>query len=197
MKTLVLILLLFSLKPAAEKVTVKIEDVSGGPLKDQLVIIQDLNGQEREVVRALSNEAGTIPPLGLPPGLYRAIATTPYGVWETKVHEFLVTQTSTEVVLQVSPRASRGEGDVVTVGAPMAQLHVVDSTGKPVANASVLVRDEEATVYSEHWYKTNQDGDVNVKLSYDPTVVVVHARDTLTIKVAQPKTTALTIQLSQ
>jgi hypothetical protein len=196
MKTLVLVLLLLSLRPT-KNVTVRIADASGAPLKDELVIIQDLNGQEREVMRALTSDAGAVQPLSLPPGLYRAIATAPYGIWETQVSEFLVDQKPTEVLLRVKPLSSRGDGDIVTVGAPSAELRVVDASGKPVADATVLARDEKATVSSEAWYKTNPEGEANLVLAGNPTVIVVYARDTLTTSVAQPNMTALTVQLQQ
>ncbi|MGH9686625.1 MAG: hypothetical protein ACRD5K_05995 [Candidatus Acidiferrales bacterium] len=58
-----------------EKVTVKVEDGSGAPIKSELVIVQDLNNQEHELLRNLTGAQGDVPALDLRPGLYRLIVT--------------------------------------------------------------------------------------------------------------------------
>ena len=93
---IILAVLMFpvAISAATFSVTIKIEDETGDALKDELVIVQDLNNQEHEILRALSDKNGYVPPLELPSGLYRVIATAPYGLWETSVREFLVGQKS-------------------------------------------------------------------------------------------------------
>jgi len=89
MKFLIASVVLASMSYSAP-VNLVVEDSSGVALKDELVIVQDLRSREHEVLRVLSGGTGKIPTMDLPPGLYRAIATAPYGLWQTEVQEFLV-----------------------------------------------------------------------------------------------------------
>jgi|SRR5580692_6767630 hypothetical protein len=163
-------------------VKVKVEDASGASVKDELVIIQDLNNREREVIRTLSEQDGSVPPFQLQPGLYRAIATAPYGVWQTYVHEFLVGQKSTKVIIKVQPLPTHGYGDIVSAGGTRCQLRVIGSDGLPASGASILVRDRDATLHLERWYKTDKNGTAPIELVSDPTVVVVVYGDNLLTK---------------
>ncbi len=176
--------------------TLRVEDASGARLKDELVIVQDLNGREREVLRALTDQNGYIPVPDLKPGLYRAIATSPYGLWETEIREFLVEEGSPlEVVLKVRPMPTHGYGDIVTVGAPQSELRVLDSTGLPVSGAAVLVRDRNATPYLERWYQTDAKGLAKIELTSSPTIVVVVYQNKLTIKEISQKPASMVIRL--
>jgi hypothetical protein len=188
------ILLIVSLiSPAG--VTVKVQDASGAPLKDELVIIQALSGRQHEVARALTNDEGDVPQLQLNPGLYRAIATAPYGLWETEIREFVVTDQSANIVLLVRPLPTSGFGDVVPVRASRAEVHVRDSNGVPVAGANVLVRDKNATLSSEASFATNQAGVANVLLPGNPTIIVVYVGSKLATKTVDGKPSSITIQL--
>lgn len=102
MRHLLTVLALVGLVPAVAAATapvkIRVEDAVGAVIKDELVIVQDLDSREHEVLRALSDQEGNVPPLQLSPGLYRVIATAPYGVWQTSVREFLVGERPTEVI---------------------------------------------------------------------------------------------------
>ena len=82
--------LLFCANCLAAQVQVAVASTQGHPLKNALVIVQELGPPQREVFRELTNDAGEIAPQSLPPGLYRAISTYPYSEWQTSVREFLV-----------------------------------------------------------------------------------------------------------
>jgi hypothetical protein len=88
MRALLLMLALIGVVPAVAAATfpvkIRVEDPRGSAVKNDLVIIQDLNNREREILRALSGENGNGPTLELPAGLYRVIATAPYGPWQTR-----------------------------------------------------------------------------------------------------------------
>lgn len=175
-------------------VTVKVEDVSGAPIKNELVIVQDLNNGEREILRALTDEAGGIQSLDLSPGLYRAIATAPYGTWQTKVCEFLITQKQRNIILQVQPFPSHGAGDVVITGTTWSDLEVLSAEGQPVTGANVLSRDSTASLSSERWYTTNEHGVSRVELVGDPTVLVVRYGDALVTTEVHAKESKIVIR---
>lgn len=163
-----------AISAAPFSVTIKIEDGSGDALKDELVIVQDLNNRENELLRTLSDKQGCIPPFVLPSGLYRVIATAPYGLWETTVLEFLVVdQKSTEVLVRVNPKATHGFGDIVPTETNKAKLKVIGKNGHPADGLKVLVRDRSATLHLERWYKTDSRGVAEIELVAEPTVVVV------------------------
>lgn len=190
MRHLLLMLALFGVVPAVAAVTfpisVKVEDSSGAAVKDELVIVQDLDNREHEVLRALSDLDGNVPTLQLPSGLYRVIATAPYGLWQTSVREFMVGQPSTEVVVRVQAMPTHGYGDIVTVGTPRVQLKVIGPDGQPANGALILIRDRNATLHLERWYKADGKGIAKVELVSEPTVVVVvYADELLTTEIAQ------------
>jgi len=159
--------------------SIKIQDASGAPLKSELVIVQDLNKPGSESLRALSDQNGDVPHLELGHGLFRIIATYPYGGWKTQVSEFLVRDRPITVSLQIQPMGTHGNGDVVLVGSSFANLQVVRSDGQPISGASILVRDEDDTLNLERSYKTDQKGMARIELVADPTVVIIVFGDTL------------------
>ncbi|HEV3253102.1 MAG TPA: hypothetical protein VG033_01760 [Candidatus Acidoferrales bacterium] len=127
----------------------------------------------------MSDRDGKAPTLELPSGLYRVIATAPYGLWETSVREFLVGKQSTEVILRVQPMPSHGYGDIVTLGTPRVQLQVIGPDGQPAKGALVLIRDRDATLHMERWYTADDKGIAKIELVSEPTVVVVIYGDVL------------------
>jgi hypothetical protein len=127
----------------------------------------------------LSKEDGTLPPFQLQAGLYRVIATAPYGLWRTNVREFLVGQQSTEMTIKVQPVPTHGHGDIINVRIIRRQLRVIGSDGSPASGASILVRDRDATQHLERWYKTDEKGTTPIEMVSDPTVVVVVYGDVL------------------
>ena len=183
---LLLALLLLPLSPAM-RVDLVVVDTSGAPLKDELVIVQDLHDRQHEVLRALTDQDGKIPALNLEPGLYRAIATAPYGVWETEIREFLVTAKPLQVKLRASPMSTHGFGDIVPVRKNgRKKLKVLQDDGNPAAGADLYVRDREATLYMERRYKTNSRGEAEIELVSEPTVVTIVSRDSLTPRMNFP-----------
>jgi hypothetical protein len=183
MRPFLLILALLGLVPTQAAVTfpvtIRVEDTSGAVTKEVLVIVQDLDNSEREIVRTLSDQSGNVSPLQLPPGLYRVIATAPYGIWQTSVREFLVGPPSNAVIVKVQPMSTHGNGDIVTMGSTQAHLQVIGPEGQAASGARVFIRDREATLHLERWYKTNAKGTANIELFGDVTVVVVVYGDVL------------------
>lgn len=178
---------------AVTAVNLVVEDGSGGPVQDELVILQDLDDHAREIRRALTDKNGEIPALNLSAGLYRAIATAPYGLWQTRVREFLVNDVPVRMVLGVEAMPTHGKGDVVTVGTEKMLIRVLDSSGHPAVGASVLARD--ATLYLERWYTTNQSGGATVEVVGDPLVLVVIFGKTLVSREIPSKSVQEIIQL--
>jgi hypothetical protein len=74
---------------------------------------------------------------------------------------------------------THGNGDIVTVGTPRAQLQVIGPDGHPASGASILVRDREATLNLERWYTADGKGFAKIELVSEPTVVVVVYSDVL------------------
>lgn len=145
----------------------------GLPLKDVLVIVQTLERSDRELCRSLTDAQGLACRAELTPGLYRAIATTPYGLWNTRVREFWVAHANATVTLQMTPMGTHGYGDIVTLGLPSAGIQVLQSNGEPAPKALVIVRDREATLHLERFYMTDAAGKTSIELTGDPTVLVV------------------------
>lgn len=178
-------------------VALAVQDPSGAAIKAELVIVQDLDNHEDEVVRALTDENGEMPPLKLGPGLYRAIATAPYGLWRTRVREFLVNNVPVRLVLRVDPMPTHGYGDVVAIGAKHLHLQVLTPDGRPAVAVSVLARDEEATLHLERWYKTDDSGGATIEVVGDPLVLVVVSAKTLVTREISSKSTRETIRLAE
>jgi len=163
-------------RAAAAQVDVKVTGSRGAPVKDALVIVQDLQGPEHELFRALTGDDGNISPHSLGSGFYRAIAVYPYSDWHTCVREFLVR--NDPVTLELPMSQEQPPIDVpVSVG--RLALRVVDADNRPAAGARVLVRDEEADPGSEHWGTTDAQGNASLDLTMNPAVLVVLYRDRL------------------
>ncbi len=173
------ILCLLPLCPAASAVpvSIRVSESSGAPLKDALVILQSLDPDlhEHEISRVLTTSDGTVAGLALNPGLYRAIATYPYGPWRVAVREFLVKAEPVAIDLRM---ANRGTDDAMIIGTGRLLLHVLDAGGKPVEGADVLLRDAEARPSYERWGKTNAQGTVSLEVTAeaDTLVVIFHSQ---------------------
>lgn len=154
-----ILLMLVCSEAVASPLHLRVRDQTGAPFPDVLVIVKSLAGKG-EMFRALTDQAGSVPERELTAGLYRAIATCPYGICETKVSEFLVGDGSVDLELRMDVSPTRG--NVAMVGpSNRVQLEVVDAQGRPAASAQVLVRDSNAEY--EQWYKTAADGEVDVE----------------------------------
>jgi hypothetical protein len=175
----VMVLYLFCQLAAAAPVKFRVVDESGAPVKDVLVVLQNLDKHEAELLRALSDAEGLVGGRELQPVFYRLIATTPYGLWRTAIREFMVKSASLELVLRLKPMPTHGYGDIIVVGTTWVDLQVLGSDGLPGSGAELLVRDREATLYTERWYKTDAQGRTKIEMVSDPMVLVVLYKDAI------------------
>jgi hypothetical protein len=186
-------------QPASRaKVAIKIEDESGAPIKDELVIIQDLRDSGRVIPRALTDSNGDAPALDLQPGLYRLIVTAPYGLWKTEIREFLVIAGRVkQIEVRVSSLPTHGYGDVIPAPGPKVQAQVLTSDGQPASGALVLARDQKDTLYLERHYTADAKGMVGIELVASPTVIVVVYQDILVSREITKDTGPLVIHLPE
>lgn len=188
MRTVILWFLLPSLGFAAPA-TFRVLDGTGAPLKDVLVIVKSLDSPFDDLPRQLTDEQGRVRTLELKAGLYRVIATDPYGIWETAIKEFLVADQPVDLSLAVAPQPSHGYGDIVSLPVIKANLKVLMPDGGPAAGAEVLVRDLEDTLYRERRYRLDKDGESKIELVASPTVlVVIYNGKVFTTRLAQTDT---------
>lgn len=163
---LVTLFLALPVHPIATHVT--IQDESGAALPDALVIVQSLDTRSQSI-RYLSGKDGNTPTMELNPGLYRVIATFPYGTWKTVIREFTLPESADKIILRM-PQDSR-EGYQVTVGATQLALRLESQDHRPLAGVPVLIRTEDAI--REEWYVTDSKGEATVSVVADQLVAVV------------------------
>lgn len=155
-------------------------DQTGVSFPNVLVVVKSLDTGE-EKMRCLTAEDGSCAIAQLRSGLYRVIATCPYGTCGTVVREVIVPSAPPqESVVRIKLPMKPLLGPGITV-APIIRIRIV-SNGKPVSGAEVIVRNTEAT-WDDERRITDTKGDVAVKLFPDPVVFVVRAGDRLTEKV--------------
>ncbi len=158
----------------AAEVQIAVTDNQGKALKNALVIVQDLDHQEREIFRVLTGDAGNIAPHSLTPGLYRAISTFPYSHFDTAVREFLVRNEPVKVELRMT---AVEDLDDLPVSIGRLSVHVLDTNGQPAVGARVLLRDAYAHAYSEQWGTTDSQGTTTLTITGSPSNLVVVYRD--------------------
>jgi hypothetical protein len=173
---LVSLLLLCSTSKAAESVRISVHDKGGGPLANVLVILRSLEGRG-EVVRVLTNDEGRIPDRLLDPGIYRVIATCPYGICKTNVREFLVRK-GEPLQVDIAVAFQPTKDNVTHLNAPEILVSVIHADGKPAVSVEVLIRDETAD--QERWYRTNEKGELAAERFLGPLTFVVVSSDRLT-----------------
>jgi hypothetical protein len=173
----VVVFFLFCHLATATPVMFRIVDETGEPVKNVLLIVQNLDKHEAELLRALSDVEGNVGGRELQPGFYRSLATTPYGLWRTTVREFMVKSAPLEVVLRLKPMPTHGYGDITIVGTTWLDLQVLRPDGQAASNTELLVRDRDATLYTERWYKTDAQGRIKIEMVSDPLVLVVLYQD--------------------
>jgi len=198
MRNLCVLLLLCSTAFAAP-VSVIVNDTSGASCKDILIIIKSLE-TGKEQVRALSDAAGHIPRQEMKSGLYRLIATQPYGIWTTNVTEFWVGDKPIEVEVSVSPMSTHGYGDVVFVNPGskadrFAEVRVLAPAGQPAAKARIFIRDARDTLATERYYLTDAEGRVRIDKVGEPTVVIVEYKGIVKTVAIIPEEKAATIKM--
>ncbi len=176
----------------AAPATFRVLDGSGSPIKDALIIVKSLDSGYGDVSRQLTDEQGEVHAVELKAGLFRVIATTPYGLWETAIKEFLVAERPVDLTLKLQPQPTHGFGDIVSLGNSRANLQVLRPDGIPASGAKVLVRDENATLHLERWYKLDDNGKASVELVGSPTVlVIIYSGTIFTTHLAQSDTHAV------
>lgn len=147
-------------------------DETGAGFADVLVIVKSLEGKG-EKFRALTDKSGAVSAYELSEGLYQIIATCPYGICQTTVREVIVA--NQPVDLKLSLKVLPTVGNAFTVGRiERRRVEVLDSDGRPVTSAQVLVRD--AAAQHQRWYQTGVDGKVEIALPHglETTVIAVH-----------------------
>lgn len=172
MRVAILLFLLPTLCLAAPA-SFRVLDGSGAPVKDVLVIVKSLNSGYGDESRQLTDEQGRVRAVELTPGTYRVLATTPYGVWETTIREFLVNEQPVDLSLKVQPQPTQGFGDIVPLHSSKADLQVITPDGNPTSGAEVLVRDERDSLYLERRYKLDENGKSKIELVGSPTILVI------------------------
>jgi hypothetical protein len=175
----VIMLFLFCQLAFATPVKFRIVDETGESVKGVLVVVQNLDNHEAELLRALSDTKGNVDGHELRPGVYRLIATTPYGLWRTTIKEFIVKSASLELVIRLKPVPTHGYGDTVVVGTSWVDLQILRADGQAAADAKLLVRDKDATLYTERWYKADAQGRIKIEMISVPLVLVILYQDSI------------------
>ncbi len=188
-----LVVCLLGCLPSSAQVRITVTATDGSPLRSALVIVQRVQpGGDHELLRALTDNSGATVTPPLDAGLYRAIATYPYGKWETSVREFLVRGDAVNVQLRLAPAVNI---DAVSTSIGQLTVHVLDASGRPAEGARVLVRDAQASPRSEHWGTTNAQGTTTLELTLNPAVLVVVYHDQLYFFSANTFDTERTLRL--
>lgn len=184
MKLLYLATILGLMLGANVKTTIfKTVDATGAPFPNVLIIVKSLEG-EGEMARYLTGPDGRTPTIRLSSGLYRVIATCPYGLCRTTVREFLGSDMPSEIVIPVSVNPTDLNGEIVG-GTPVRLLLEVPH-GK-ASGAHILVRDPEA--HWEKWYVADKGGIVQIELPSNPSTVVVIYNGKIFIREVSASTT--------
>ena len=165
-------LLLFLTTPRltlCSPIRIRVVDPTGAPIPNVLVILKSLDGQG-EQFRALSGADGFVASVQGLPGLYQAIATSPYSYWKTAIKEFLVGNKPVLVELRVESLPTHGYGDKVVVGTRI-NLTLLGSDGNPLPKTWIYVRDPLARL--DLSVTTDAFGKATFELIGDPTVLII------------------------
>jgi len=174
----------------------RVTDPSGAELKDALVIVQDLRVRDAdEVFRNLTDEHGRVPSRQLPDGLYRIIATTPYGLCKTHIHEFLIGPESTEIRVSLDVLPTHGYGDIVPIRQRRVTVRVSQRDGTPAREVDIHARDADATLYTRQWCKTDEHGKASIIDMGIDMVLVIVANGRVIAREVAPNTQLVAIQL--
>jgi hypothetical protein len=153
----------------ANDVKITLVDKSGAPFPGVLVIVKSLDNNS-ELGRFLSDSRGNIPPINFQTGLFRLIATCPFGICRTRVIEFMGSEAPKDMKLVLDVKGTDENGE--TIGSTKQRMVFLDQTGSAIAGGQVLVRDVDAKW--EKWYTTDAHGKIEVELlTQDVTVVMI------------------------
>jgi hypothetical protein len=163
-----IIVSIFLVVPAtAAPLKIRVVDPSGAPFSKVLVIVKSLQGGG-EVARDLTDSNGRVPVMEVGNGLYRIIATCPYGLCGTAVKEFSGERLPTELLVNVPIPSSDTNGELI--GTPILRVDLRFANGAPASGMHLLVRDQEAKW--EKWYVADERGTATIELPDDPIVLV-------------------------
>jgi hypothetical protein len=162
---------LFPYKIYATPVDIRVLDKTKAGFQDVLVIVQSLP-EKNEIFRMLTDANGNMPRHNFIPGLYRIIATCPYGPCETLVREILICQEDMKVDLILDLKPIINESWIYDPGSHL-KIKILEADGSVSQGARIIVRDELAL--EEVWYITDTTGSaiVGMTASENSTVVVV------------------------
>ncbi len=121
--------LLLAMTPSsfAADVAVHTVDQNGAPFAGVLVIVKSLDG-DGEIGRHLTDQNGVVAPLRLGSGLYRLIATCPYGACRTMAQEFFGSAVGHDLTLRLRDAAGT-----------KTRIQVLDPSGAPVPGVLVII----------------------------------------------------------
>jgi hypothetical protein len=74
-------------------------------------------------------------------------------------------------------------------------LKILKTDGQAASGAEIHVRDRDATLQLERWYKTNTQGETEIEIVSEPTVVVIVFGDSLTTREIRSKGGELILRL--
>lgn len=181
------VLVLVSVSPYlnATEARIQVVDETGMGVPEILVIVKSLEFGKGVDFRALSGKDGFVPPVDLPPGLYQAIATDPYGPWFTKVQDFVMAKAP--LTIRVTIRAAII--DSIPIWEAHVKVRVRDANGAPVPGAKVIGRDPAAKDFD--LAETDARGLATVGISGNGAEVVVVYRDQVHSELVDIKTNTI------
>jgi len=118
----------------------------------------------------LTETNGNVPRHDLKPGLYRIIATCPYGPCVTVVREILVSQEIVKIDLIVKFKPIVNDFTIYDSGSHL-RIKVLEANGSVSQGARIIVRDEFAL--EEHWYSTDINGVAIIGIAAGETSIIV------------------------
>ena len=168
--------LIFTGIALAANVKITVLSQAGGPFPDVLVIVKSLEGRG-EMLRALSDSQGDVKTT-LPVGMYRLIATCPFGICLTEMKEFIVSKDMEQISITVG---AIGTVQTVFIGKETAKLILLDKANQPFSHCTVMIRNWDDS--EEYWYVPDSKGIVNIKIYDNPQVLVIFTDTQLVSKV--------------
>jgi hypothetical protein len=164
---LICVLSMVCVSTGAATVTVRVSEAHTGNLAKVLVIVRSLEADRSEVLRALTGPDGLVPAVDVPPGLYEAIATYPYSRHTTIAKDFVIGEKPVMVELKLTHLSDQR----VNLNSIDWQISVTNGQGRPVGNAWVTGRDDEASDVSVT--RTDSKGRATVSIPMTGAVITV------------------------
>lgn len=147
---------------------IRVVSKSGTPMKNVLVIVRSLD-TGHELGRFLTAENGKTPSVDFDQGLYRVVATCPYGTCETAIKELFAGEAGDTLTVTTPARAI--PHTPLPASARKEALTIVDPQNRPLRDVQVLVRSVDGV--RGDWYITRANGGTPISLVDDPSVLLV------------------------